>query len=229
MRSHPNTRVTRPPFLQRDYSLHNSYNFWSLSETDSIHIGLYLKKCVRTLQTCSFKNRILNFRKVSSCLSFTLILLCPKNNFKELNFLKETKLFFLINNLACYQTNKKELECTLDTLCANTGMLCNGLCQKLPIPGAERLVVAREAGEGCPLLTVETDANGDSWSINERGPSLTGSFGSSCRYKRFFYLALTALVSPVQNIFFPYRTLCHFICPHRPATWARSRAGSPVS
>jgi hypothetical protein len=30
------------------------------------------------------------------------------------------------------------------------------------------------------MLTVETEANGDSWSANESGPSLVGSLGSSC-------------------------------------------------
>ncbi len=34
-------------------------------------------------------------------------------------------------------------------------------------------------------MTIETEANGDSKSTNERGPSLVGSLGSSCRYKRF--------------------------------------------
>jgi hypothetical protein len=32
--------------------------------------------------------------------------------------------------------------------------------------------------EGWPLLTVETEENGDSKSTNERGPSLVGSLGS---------------------------------------------------
>jgi hypothetical protein len=43
--------------------------------------------------------------------------------------------------------------------------------------------------------------------------------------------ALSALVSPVQNIFFltiHYLNLC-VPTPHRPATWAGSRAGPPVS
>ncbi len=34
---------------------------------------------------------------------------------------------------------------------------------------------------GWPLLTVETEMNGDSKSTNERGPSLIGSLGLSCR------------------------------------------------
>jgi hypothetical protein len=37
-----------------------------------------------------------------------------------------------------------------------------------------------------------------------------------------FYPTLAALVSPAQNLFL-------FFCPHRPATWAGSRAGPPVS
>ncbi len=45
--------------------------------------------------------------------------------------------------------------------------------------------VIRETKEGWPLLTVETEANGDSKSANEKCLSLAGSLGSSCRYKRF--------------------------------------------
>ncbi len=72
----------------------------------------------------------------------------------------------------------------------------------------------RETREGWPLQTVE--ANGDSRSTNERGPSLVGLFGLSCRHKRF----LAAPVRPVKNIFFssPY-TLFQFICPHCPASY----------
>ncbi len=63
----------------------------------------------------------------------------------------------------------------------------------------------RETREGRPLLTVETDANRDSKSANERRcPAMAGSFGSSCGYKRFSP-ALAALVGPVQNVFFPHQ------------------------
>ncbi len=63
-------------------------------------------------------------------------------------------------------------------------------------------VYFRETREGwCALLIVETEANGDSKSSNERGPSMVGSLGSSCLYKRFCP-ALAALVGPVENIFF---------------------------
>ncbi len=50
-----------------------------------------------------------------------------------------------------------------------------------------------------PMLTVETEVNGDSKSTNERGPSLAGSLRMSCRYKRFLF----CLVGSVQNMFFP--------------------------
>ncbi len=43
-------------------------------------------------------------------------------------------------------------------------------------------VLTRETREGLPLLTVETEINGDSKSTNERGPSLVGSLGLSCGY-----------------------------------------------
>jgi hypothetical protein len=44
------------------------------------------------------------------------------------------------------------------------------------------------------LLTVEFEVNEDSKSTNERGPSLVGSLGLSCWYKRLFSLA--TLVGP---------------------------------
>ncbi len=61
--------------------------------------------------------------------------------------------------------------------------------QHPPLPAS---VASRDAREGWPLLTVETEANGDSWSTNERGPSLVGSLALSCQYKRFLsYLGLS--------------------------------------
>ncbi len=49
------------------------------------------------------------------------------------------------------------------------------------------IVLTSENREGSPLLTVETEVNGDFKvkTTNERGPSLFGSLGLSCRYKRF--------------------------------------------
>jgi hypothetical protein len=44
-------------------------------------------------------------------------------------------------------------------------------------------VAGRKIREWWPLLTVESEMNGDS-NTNERGPSLLGSLGLSCRYKR---------------------------------------------
>ncbi len=59
-------------------------------------------------------------------------------------------------------------------------------------------------GLGWPLLTVETEANGDSKGTNERDPSS--------------WLVRWAL-----------HRIRYFICPPRPASWGGSRAGSPVS
>jgi hypothetical protein len=50
------------------------------------------------------------------------------------------------------------------------------------------VVQTRETREGWPLLTVEIEVNGDSKSTNERDPSLVGSLGLSCRYKRLLFL-----------------------------------------
>jgi hypothetical protein len=63
------------------------------------------------------------------------------------------------------------------------------------------LVGTRDNREGWPLLTVETEVNGDSKSTNERGPSLVCSLGCYAG-TREFCSALAALVGIVQNIRF---------------------------
>ncbi len=82
----------------------------------------------------------------------------------------------------------------------------------------------RETGTEWPLQTVETEANGDSRSTHEKDPSLIGSLGSSCRYKRFLS-CLGCYNRPSTKYFFLHRTLFHFIFPLRPASWAGSCAG----
>jgi hypothetical protein len=57
----------------------------------------------------------------------------------------------------------------------------------------------RETREGWPLRLKLSHVRTYGVQI-KRGPSLVGSLGLSCRYKRF-YAALAALFSPVQNIF----------------------------
>jgi hypothetical protein len=59
----------------------------------------------------------------------------------------------------------------------------------------------RETREGWPLLTVETEVNGDSKSTNVSVPSLVGLLGLSCRYKRFF-LCLGCSIRPSTKHFF---------------------------
>jgi hypothetical protein len=88
--------------------------------------------------------------------------------------------------------------------------------------------IGRETREGWPLLTVEIKVNGDSKRTNERGPFNFGWLGLSCRYKRFL-LCLGCSSRPGSKYFSPHRTLVQFFCLHRPASWAGSRAGSPVS
>ncbi len=89
--------------------------------------------------------------------------------------------------------------------------------------------VTRENREGWPLLTVETEANGDSWSTCEKIPSLVASLGSSRRCYRLLS-CLGCSSQPCTKYFVPHRTLFHYIVPiHRPASWAGSRAASPVS
>jgi hypothetical protein len=80
-----------------------------------------------------------------------------------------------------------------------------------------------------PLLTVETEANEDprsseyTWKGSFRGWFV----GLVLLVQEIFVLPLADLVSPAKNIL--SSTLFYFICPHRQATWAGSRAASPVS
>jgi hypothetical protein len=80
-----------------------------------------------------------------------------------------------------------------------------------------------------PLLTVEIEVMGiQSVQMKEVLPWF---FRWACRAgTRDFCYALAALIGPVQNIIFLIVTLhIQFLCPHRPATLAGSRAGSPTS
>ena len=86
-------------------------------------------------------------------------------------------------------------------------------------------VKSRETIDGWPMLTVETELNGDSKCTNERRPPLVG-----CRAgTRDFCSALAALICPVQNICFLTAHFFNSFVPIAPASWAGSRAGPPVS
>jgi hypothetical protein len=89
-------------------------------------------------------------------------------------------------------------------------------------------VTTRETREGWPLLTVEIEVNGGSKSKKEWGLSVVGSLGLSFRFKRLLS-CLGCSGQPSKKYFFPHSTPFPFMCPHRPATWAGSRAGPPVS
>ncbi len=79
---------------------------------------------------------------------------------------------------------------------------------------------------GGPLRTVETEMNGDAKSTNKSGSSFLVRW--ACRYKRFLF-CLGCPSRPCTKYFFPQQTLFQFLYPHRPASWAGNRAGSPVS
>ncbi len=66
--------------------------------------------------------------------------------------------------------------------------------------------------------------NWGKWGLKEY--TWNGSFPWLVRWAR---RALAALVGPVQNISFLNRTLFHFICLHRPASWAVGRQSCSVA
>jgi hypothetical protein len=82
-------------------------------------------------------------------------------------------------------------------------------------------VNTREAREGWPLLTVETEVDSGTKSTDERGYSL----GLSCRYKRFLIYPACSR-RPSTKYFF---LTIHYFNSFVPLCWAVSRAGSPVS
>ncbi len=76
------------------------------------------------------------------------------------------------------------------------------------------------------MLTAESEA------METDGEHMKGvcSSGSSLSYKRFLSCLGCSIVSlsPCNTKYiFLHRTLFKFRCPHRPSTWAGSRAGSP--
>jgi hypothetical protein len=84
-----------------------------------------------------------------------------------------------------YTSHFRRWQVYLETLldCRVYNMQCMLPLYQTPIDSLS--VTPREAREGWPLLIVEAEANGVLRSTNERGPSLVGSFGSACRYRRF--------------------------------------------
>jgi hypothetical protein len=83
-----------------------------------------------------------------------------------------------------------------------------------------------ETREEWPLLAVETEANGNSKSTHESGPSLVSLLGLSYRYKRFLFCLGCSSRSSTKYFFL---TVHYFLCPYRLASWAGIPSGSPVS
>ncbi len=81
------------------------------------------------------------------------------------------------------------------------------------------------------------ERGGPSWLLKLRrmgthGVHMKGVLGwfNGLVVPRAFCLALVAIVSQVQAIFFSSYTISfHFICPHRPLRWTGSPAALPVS
>jgi hypothetical protein len=70
----------------------------------------------------------------------------------------------------------------------------------------------RETREGWPLLTVETEANGDSKSTNEKGPSLVGSLGSRVPVQEIFISCIGCSSRPSTKYVNLGRQSCWVAC-----------------
>jgi hypothetical protein len=81
---------------------------------------------------------------------------------------------------------------------------------------------------GWPLLTVETEANGDSRSTHEMDPFLGWFAGLVVAIYKRFLSCLGCSSWPSTKYVFPRHTLFYYICLHCPASWAISYAASPV-
>jgi hypothetical protein len=87
---------------------------------------------------------------------------------------------------------------------------------------AERL----ESGGPCWLLKMsEWGLKEYKWKVSVLG----WFFGLFVPVQEIFVLPLGCSSRPSTKYFFPHRTLFQFLCPNRSASWAGSRAGSPVS
>ncbi len=75
---------------------------------------------------------------------------------------------------------------------------------------------------------VETEVKGDSKRTNERDPFLAGLLGLSCHIQEIFVLPWLLYSRPGTKYFSSSHTISISLCPNRPASWAGSRAGSPV-
>ncbi len=71
------------------------------------------------------------------------------------------------------------------------------------------IVETRETREGWPLLTVEIEVNGDSKSTHAKGPSMMGSSGLLCGYKRFLSCLTCSSRTSSKKIFSPYTISNH--------------------
>ncbi len=102
------------------------------------------------------------------------------------------------------------------------------LYNTIVLPGQHSFVYIRKTIEGWPLLTVLKLRWMGTQGVQMK-VVLVGCFRWACRAgTRKFCPALAALVGPIQNIFFlTVHSSIH--CPYRQASWAGSRAGSPIS
>ncbi len=89
------------------------------------------------------------------------------------------------------------------------------------------VTLTREYKEGWPLLTVETEVNGDSKSTNKSCPSLVGLLGLSYRYKRFLFCLGSSSRPTIKSFFLSV----HYFNSFAPISCQAggSRAGSLVS
>ncbi len=97
------------------------------------------------------------------------------------------------------------------------------LCTQ-PDQSGSFLYTTRDTREGWPLLTVESEENGDSKSTNRKALVCWARHAGT----RGFYPTMAALWSAKNRILFPHRRLS--VAPSHPATsWAGGHAGPPVS
>jgi hypothetical protein len=87
-------------------------------------------------------------------------------------------------------------------VCITSPWFCQDKLHKtVEICHGQIIALTRETIErGAPLLTIETEANGDSWKTYERGSSFVGSLGSSYRNNKL--LSCLGCSSQYKILFF---------------------------
>jgi hypothetical protein len=92
--------------------------------------------------------------------------------------------------------------------------------EEIPLTGGWQVLTPERPERGGPCWLVKLRRIGTQRLQMKGGPSLVGSLGSSCWYKRLLS-CLKCSDQPCKKYFSPFRTLFQFMCPLPPSSLGR--------